>query len=418
MITKSRLCAFNVLKKCAESRAYSNIVLSAELDRGSLSKEDAALATELVYGTISKQILLDFYIGTYSAKPIEKLDTGIKVILRMSFYQLLFLNSTPDYAVCNEAVYLARRFYHKGAEGFVNAILRSYLRNPHIDLPKDDTAYGLSVNYSVSKDIAKLVKDDYGIDAAREILKSISHMPPVYLTVNTIKTGASLLASRLGAEIVNDTTLRLEKGNLAKTEEFKNGLFIIQDIASSTAVEMLAPCENDTLIDMCAAPGGKSLKAAIMMNNKGKILSFDIHENKLSLIENSAKRLGVDIIKASRGDAAAFNEMLACIADKIICDVPCSGLGVMAKKPEIRYKSLTEIESLYDTQRAILENAVKYLKHGGKILYSTCTINKKENQDVVNDFLSTHKGFNLVSEKILLPTENNDGFYMAVIVND
>ncbi len=418
VITNSRLCAFEVLKKCAENKAYSNIVLSNQLDRMSLSREDSALATEIVYGTVSRLNLLDFYISKFSSKPLEKLDVGIRVILQMSVYQLICLNSTPDYAVCNEAVSLAEKFYHKQAAGFVNAVLRAFLRGPKPELPNADTAYGMSIRYSVSKDIAKLLKDIYGADKANEILAACEKTPPVYLTVNTLKTTAKDLVSIIGGKAVSLQAIKLEKGNVIKTKEFENGFFFVQDIASGMAVEMLSPKAGDSVLDICSAPGGKSLKAAIMMQNQGKIKAFDLHKNKLSLIDASAKRLGISIITTAEADATILNNDLIGTADKVICDVPCSGLGVMAKKPEIRYKSLAEIEGLYGTQRKILENAAQYLKKGGSLLYSTCTINRAENEDVVNEFLQTHPSYKLKSQKTLLQNGENDGFYMAVLVND
>ncbi|MDP4153176.1 MAG: 16S rRNA (cytosine(967)-C(5))-methyltransferase RsmB [Bacillota bacterium] len=408
-----RSVALKVLTRMERDKAYASLALDAELDRNSgIPQVDRALATELIYGTVSRSTSLDYFIKTLSSVPMNRMSPGILAVLRMSLYQLIYLDKIPPSAACNEGVRLAKTVGGQKSGGFVNAVLRSFLRRKD-ELLQSFEKEPLWVRYSVSKDIAEIIGNQYG-EQAEDILRAMFMKPFLSLSVNTIKTDALTLAEKLGGNKTDEDMVVIGRsGDVRSLYGFDDGLFFVQDRSSAEAVHVLDPKEGDTVIDLCAAPGGKSFKAAIMMKNKGRILSFDIHESKMSLINNSAKRLGLSIIDSRVHDAGIYDPSLLDIADKIICDVPCSGLGVIAKKPDIRYKTYESIEALTSTQLSILKNAAKYVKNGGDIVYSTCTINKHENEDIIDKFLTDNGKFKLNEIKTLLPDGQKDGFFYA-----
>ncbi|MBR3871007.1 MAG: 16S rRNA (cytosine(967)-C(5))-methyltransferase RsmB [Clostridia bacterium] len=406
-MTESRITAYNVLLKCEKSGAYSNIELSGSLSKANLDDRDKAFVTNLTYGVLSRLITLDAIISKLYNKNISKLDKSVLVILRMGLYQLEYMDKVPENAAVYESVELCKKFVNRGAAGLVNGILRSFVRNGA------DVENTPDVMYSCDESICEMLISQYGEEVAKNVLDSFFTPRKIYATVNTLAISVQEFAKKHDAVIVDEATVEIKSSVIDKINDSNE--FFVQDITSSKAVEMLSPEENDTLADICAAPGGKSLKAAIMMKNKGSIASFDLHANKLSLLNKSAERLGIDIIKTAQGDGTVCNPDLADKFDKVICDVPCSGLGVIARKPEIRYKKTSDFEGLYAVQGKILKNASTYLKKGGKLLYSTCTINKKENEECVKAFLENNSGYRLVNEKLYLPTDDNDGFYAAII---
>ena len=359
-----RQIAYGVLLDVERKQAYSNLALNVYISEN--PECNSAFIRELVYGVLRNQYLLDFNIDKF----VKKIKVADRVLLRMGFYQLCFMNSVSDYAAVNETVNLSR-----GNKSFINAVLRNFIRNG-----KELTSDSLSVRYSCHESIIKLFHDAYGAERTEEILKH------------------SLLTPTL-TERVN-----------------KNGLISIQGKSSQKAVETLNPKSGEHIIDMCAAPGGKSLYAADIMNNQGEILAFDLYEHRVALIEKEAKRLGVDIIKTKVKDATVLDSELIDSADAIICDVPCSGLGTIAKKPEIKLKGISkDINELYDIQKKILDNAGKYVKVGGRILYSTCTINPKENDNQVENFLKENSNFELIQQEQIFPHDDFDGFYITII---
>ncbi len=406
-MTESRITAYKILIKCEKNGAYSNIELSSSLSKTSLDDRDRAFVTSLTYGVLSRLITLDAIISKLYNKNISKLDKSVLVILRMGIYQLKYMDKVPQNAAVYESVELCKKFVNRGAAGLVNGILRSFVRKGA------DIAKTPEVTYSCDKSICELLVSQYGETVTEDILKSFFTPRKIYATVNTLVISVEEFATKYDAEIVNETTVAVKSSVIDKITDSNE--FFVQDITSARAVELLSPSEGDRLADLCAAPGGKSLKAAVMMNNKGSIHSFDLHANKISLLDKSAKRLGIDIIETAEADATVHNSELKDKFDKIICDVPCSGLGVIARKPEIRYKKTEDFEGLYTVQSKILKNASTYLKKGGKLLYSTCTINRKENEECVNAFLDNNNGYRLVKEKLYLPTDDNDGFYAAII---
>lgn len=406
-MTESRITAYKILLKCEKSGAYSNIELSNTLAKGGLDHRDKAFVTNLTYGVLSRLITLDAIIAKLYSKDITKLDKSVLVILRMGIYQLKYMDKVPQNAAVYESVELCKKFVNRGAAGLVNGILRSYVRQGA------DVGEALEVTYSCDKSICEMLVSQYGQEAATAALASFFTPRKMYATVNTLIISVDEFVKKYDAQAVCGSTVEIKSSFIDKITDSNE--FFIQDITSAQAVEMLSPQNEDIVADLCAAPGGKSLKAALMMNNKGSIYSFDLHENKLSLLEKSARRLGVDIIETASADAMVHNVDLTQKFDKIICDVPCSGLGVIARKPEIRYKKTRDFEGLYAVQGKILKNASTYLKKGGRLLYSTCTINKKENEDCVKAFLEKNDGYRLIEEKLYMPTNNNDGFYAAII---
>ena len=397
----ARSIALRLLVDMERKGQYSNLALDHALQNEPLSPKDKALLTTLFYGVIEKQITLDYYIRALSSRPIETLDTEVLGLVRLGLYQLIFLDRIPAHAAINESVALAGR---KRA-GFVNAILREYTRRgADIPLPDKEThpiAY-LSVNYSYPESLCELFEDLYSFEECESLLGAFNRPQPLTLRVNTLKTTREDLLARLHAKGVSAEIcphaphgIRCEGGAVRDLPGFDEGHFFVQDEASQLCVETLDAREGHTVIDTCACPGSKSFGIAMSMNNKGVLHAFDLHKNKLSLVETGARRLGIDILRTAARDGRIFVPELEESADRILCDVPCSGLGIVAKKPEIRYKNLDDIKNLPDIQLAILENASPYLHPNGVLVYSTCTLVREENENNVARFLTRHPEFTL-----------------------
>lgn len=387
-----RRIALDILYRISSSGAYSNVSLLST----DLTGVDRAFCTELIKGVTERRRTLDHIIAKYVNKTP---DGKIYELLRMGVYQIIFLSRVPDHAVCDESVKTAKQI-NRSSAGFVNAVLRSVCREKE-SIIKNLVSLPEPVYYSVSDSIFGLVKEQYP-DEYKDIFNAFYEKRPVCVRANTLKDTPYV-------DGVNEST------DMADIEK---GLFFVQGLSSQTAVKALGAEEGMTVIDLCACPGGKSFGAALDMKNKGRIISSDLHKNKLSLIEKGAKKLGIDIIETVPRDARVTDEGLIGLADRVICDVPCSGVGVIGSKPEIRYKNAADFEGLYPTQAKILENALLYLKIGGRAVYSTCTVNKRENGDIVHGVLNNKEGYRLVSEKTILPGNGYDGFYIAVIERD
>ncbi len=422
-----RRSALDMLLEYETAGKYINLSLSSHR-ADSLTKSERSSLTALLYTTVEHKLTYDYYIGALSGRNVSDIDIYTKNVLRLGLCQILDMQSVPDFAATNETVKLAR---NKGEASFVNGVLRAAVRKkddmPMPDKEKNRKRY-LSVKYSFPLWIVKLFTDRFGYDGCEEILAFYNSEKYTDITVNTLRTERDLLKEKLGASvhIDNGLTLRINGSvNPEMLEGFSEGEFFVEDTASCTAVTALMPKENETLIDVCACPGGKSFASAILMKNTGKIYSFDLHESKLSLITSGAQRLGISTISTAARDATEPDETLFGIADKVICDVPCSGLGVLGKKPDLRYKDEMTLSSLPALQLEILRQSSKYLKNGGELLYSTCTLNKTENEDVTEAFLAENPDFkrvdftveNLRSEGgmlTLLPNiHKTDGFFMA-----
>lgn len=387
-----RKVALDILYRISSSGAYSNIgLLSADL-----SGVDRAFCTELIKGVTERRRTLDHIISRYVNK---KPDGKITELLRMGVYQIIFLSRVPDHAVCDESVKMAKQI-NRGSAGFVNAVLRSVCREKE-NIILSLSSLPESVYFSVSDSIFELVKSQYP-DEYKDIFEAFFEKRPVTVRANTLKDTPYI-------DGVNENT------NMADIEK---GLFFVQGLSSQQAVKALDAKPGMTVIDLCACPGGKSFGAAIDMKNEGRIISSDLHKNKLSLIQQGAEKMGITIIETLKRDARVTDESLIGYADRVICDVPCSGIGVIGTKPEIRYKNASDFKGLYSTQEKILENALLYLKKGGRAVYSTCTVNKCENSDIINKVVKNKDGYRLVSERTILPGNGYDGFYIAVIERD
>ena len=422
-MTNARLLAVKALSKVNSEKAYSNITLDKFFSENNINEKDKALATALFYGVLDRKITLDFVISKYSKLPIKKISSLTIEAIRIALFQLMFMEKIPESAAVNESVNIIKVSKEGRNSGFVNAVLRNYLRNP-IELPKGNSPYELSIRFSCPEDIIKSFISDYGIDDTIKLLEASLNSPPVTVRVNTLKSSAKELREKfmqdgICADECSDINAALNiiggidfKNNIL----YKNGAFHVQDLASQKAIEKLGLKPDERVLDLCAAPGGKSFTMAEIMENKGEVLALDIYEKRVTLIENGAKRLGISIIKTAVGDASVYNSNLGKF-DAVLCDVPCSGLGVLRRKPEIKYKPIEDYSDLEEIQFKILNNSVKYLKSTGRILYSTCTLRKNENENIVNKFLEENKDFILSYQHTFMPhTDNTDGFFCALLL--
>ncbi len=415
-----RFLAYKILLKIERDRAYSNIAVDAVLKNNDVVS--APFVCQIVYGVIERKITLDYILSQFLTQPLKKLNPQVLTILRMGVYQIKFMDKVPDSAAVNESVKLVKIVKCAFASGLVNSVLRKVSAN-EIKYPESDNKiFDLSIKYSCPEELVKHYINDYGFEDTEEFLKDSLGNAPIFLRVNTLKITTDELIKLLLSESINalkcediDNALMLTDGGAVfKTKAYSDGLFHVQDKASQICISKLDPKPNEIVFDMCASPGGKTFTMAEMMNNKGSIYSFDLYEHRVKLITDGAKRLGIDIINANVGDASKFNDMLP-RADKILCDVPCSGLGVIRRKPEIRYKDLEFVDNLCELQYNILNCSAKYLQQNGVLVYSTCSLNKKENEDICDKFLAENNEFEKVEDYITLwPHKNGtDGFFIA-----
>ncbi len=395
-----RALALDLLDKTEKAKQYSNIAIDNAIKKNTLDAKDSSLLCVLVYGVIERKITLDYIIDSLSSIAPSKIEQSTRNILRLGLYQLIYLDRIPPHAAINESVELC----NKRSRGFVNALLRNYQRkSSEIKFPvkeKSPTKY-LSVTYSFPTAICEKFTEIFGLEKAENILSAFCVEPSMTLRVNTLKTTRDEFIKALtdkgitaSAAPLSPCGVKVENASPASVG-IDGGLCFVQDEASQLCVLALDAKAGDRVLDICACPGSKSFGAAIEMENEGEIFSFDLHENKLSLVESGAERLGISIIKTSARDGRIFDENLAEYADRIICDVPCSGFGVMSKKPEIRYKDPAESAGLPKIQYDILCNSSKYLKKGGVLVYSTCTLLPEENQLNVKKFIAEHPDFEL-----------------------
>ncbi|MBE6667729.1 MAG: 16S rRNA (cytosine(967)-C(5))-methyltransferase RsmB [Ruminococcaceae bacterium] len=421
-----RKLAYDLLQRLEKNNQFSNIILDRALIDNGMSDADKGLATALLYGVTERRLTLDYQISRLSARPVEALDMSVLTALRLGLYQLIYMDRIPPHAAINETVSLCP----KKTAGFVNAILRAYTRDPRLEYPSADVepARFLSVRFSVCLPLAEKLVSDLGFDSTFSLLAGFeSRKPETTVSVNTLKISRDELLKK----IPDSTPTQYSeggihvRGSVRELYGFDDGLFFVQDEASQICVSAIGARPNETFIDTCSCPGSKSFGAAISMKNEGRILSFDLHEKKLPLIVSGAKRLGINIISTSACDGRHFLPELEGISDRVLCDVPCSGFGVLSKKPELRYKDPSESEALPDIQLAILENACRYLKSGGTLIYSTCTVLPKENEENVRRFLDRNRDFYLESFSVcgldfkdgymtLRPDiHGTDGFFLA-----
>ena len=343
----ARQIAFNVLLKIEQDGAYSNLALNNAIRESKLGGVDSSFVSALVYGVLERQITLDYIIKQYSKIPLRKIEIKTKIILRMGLYQLLFMDKVPDSAAVNESVILAKKQKLQKSAGFINGILRSVTRtDPPYTLPdeKDKVIY-YSVKYSAPQELIRLWLDSYGEPNTVKLCESLSGRPKLFIRVNTLKTDKNALKEQFLKEGVEckdvpvlDNALSLSRtGSIERLDSYKNGLFHVQDLSSQLCVHFLSPQPRELMHDVCSAPGGKAFTAAQYMHNRGKLCCYDLFDHKVKLISDGARRLGITIISAAKRDAA--EGAVLPLADKILCDVPCSGLGILSRKPEIRAKS-------------------------------------------------------------------------------
>ena len=408
--------------------AYSNKVLNDVLGDKELLDIDRAFATELFLGVVKNRLRLDYIIKAFSKIRLKKLSPWVHQLLRMGIYQIIFMDNIPDSAACNESVKLGTKYANSGAKNFLNGVLRSVAREKdNIKYPNDKREW-LSVFYSCPQWITDKLCNQYGEETCEKILKE-SHKPHrVSIRVNNLKTTGEELVKILSQEGIdgeidpeNPRCLHINGAiSIDKSKAYKDGLYTIQNTSSMKAVETIMPKAEERVLDMCAAPGGKTTYMAELMGNKGEICAFDIHEHKIKLIEKSAERLGISIIKAAVGNGQEYKEELNGKFHRVLADVPCSGIGVIHKKPDIKWNRKEEdIEELCKIQKKILENAGKYVMDGGVLVYSTCTIFKEENRDMVDEFLKKNKEFSLVVDELIFTHETGgSGFYIAKMKKD
>lgn len=433
-----RNIAYKVLYRVLHEDAYSAIALNSAVHEENLSGVDVSFLSALVYGVLERKLTLEYIIRQCSSIRIKKIEAKTLIVLYLGMYQLIYMDKVPDSAAVNESVKLCKQLKLYKSSGFVNAVLRNFVRaDKQCKLPdQSDRLRYLSVVYSCPESITKEMLATYGEELTELILKGIIGRPPICVRVNTLKTDTNTLIAELEKQgitaervpYLSDSLYLSSTGSLDKIPQFRQGHFFVEDAASQLCAEMLDAQPGEKIADVCAAPGGKSLYTAIKMGDRGEVFSYDIHEHKIKLMKDNAKRLGVSSIRTAVRDASSDTALPEC--QRILCDVPCSGWGILRRKPEIRYKTDTNIDNLPNLQYSILCMSAKYLPIDGVLVYSTCTLRKAENHKVVERFLKEYPDF--VGEALKLPdgighkvdeppycltllpgVYNTDGFFIA-----
>ena len=406
---------------------YSHIAVSNVLEKYQyLEKRERAFITRVTEGTLEHMVEIDYIINQFSKVKVKKMKPVIRCIIRSGVYELKYMDSIPASATCNEAVKLAKKKGFSSLTGFVNGVLRNISRNlENIEYPdgKREPVKSLSVRYSMPEWIVELWCREYGMERAEELLASFLKEVPLSIRTNRSKITPGQLKETLEAEgltVVPDQELEdafyIEGVDyLQSLESFKQGLFYVQDISSMKAAKAAEPKDDDYVIDVCAAPGGKSIQIAEQMHGTGRVKACDLTEAKVRLIEDNIRRCGITNMEAVCRDARVYDETEKEKADIVVADLPCSGLGVMRRKKDIRYQMTPEkLKSLASLQREILHVVQEYVKPGGTLVYSTCTIHQGENEENVAWFMKEHTGFELISMEQLLPSDGTgDGFFIA-----
>ena len=430
MTDNARRGALTLLLRLEAEGGYANLLADAQrLD--AMDGRERALLVAIFYGTVERTLTLDYHIGALAGRSAASLEPHTRALLRMGLYQLLYMDIARHAAV-SETVALGR---HAGERGLLNAVLRAAIRRmPLLPPPRErDPARHLSVAHSIPVPTVRYFLGRLGEEECEGLLTAFNKRPPLYLRVNTVKTTPDALLARL-----TDGGIEAERDPLAPfglrvfsplpvdaIPGYEDGEFFVQDAASQLTTEVLAPRSGDTVLDLCACPGGKSFGAAIAMGDTGRVIARDIHESKLSLVRSGAARLGLRSLTAECGDASIPDPALSGAVDRVICDVPCSGLGVIAKKPDLRYRGLSSVSELTALSKRILDAAAPTLRRGGVMVFSTCTLTQEENEDTVLAFLAAHPEFfaedftvgTLTSQDGMLTLwphrHGTDGFFMA-----
>ena len=435
-IDRVRELAMQVLQKVHVEGAYANVALAETLREMCLPERDRRFLTELVYGVTKAGETLDYMIGRYVAD-LRKAQPAIRELLRLGFYQIFLMDRVPPSAACDTAVELAKKHGRRGADSFVNGVLRAALREPErAALPDGRNAHALALRTWHPKWLVERWMRAYGYERTEELCRCNNTSAPLSVRVNTLHTNCPALMEQFtaaGAQVrasawVPDGIVLGTHGALDELAPLRMGLAQVQDESSMLVAHVLAPEPGMTVIDACAAPGGKTTHIAQRMENRGRILAFDIYEEKIRRIERNAQRLGISIMEAQMCDARAIGAAYAGQADRVLVDAPCSGLGVLRRKPDARWKKSPEdVKTLPPLQRAILASAAEAVKKGGILVYSTCTMEECENAAIVANFLRTHTDFVLEETGGFLPvqkttehmvqimpeTDGPDGFFIA-----
>ena len=414
MIDKAREIALKTLYKIDKEQAYSNIVLNDEIkqNRNKINDKDIGLISEIVYGVTTWKLTIDEIIKKYSKIRLKKISPWILNILRMGTYQIIFLDKIPKSAAVNESVNLAKRYGHASSSNFTNAILRKIEKEDYEEFfqIKDDVER-ISKTTSMPVWIIEELMKNNTIEEVEEICKNLNLRPEIIIRINKLKTTKEEIMRKLEEANIEyreipdmEDFLVLNKiKNIENSSLFKEGLFTVQDASAGLTAIVLNPQEDENVLDACSAPGGKTTYIAELMHNKGKIEAWDIHEHRTKLVEKNAERLGIKIINTDVKNSAEYEEKYKEKFDRILLDVPCMGIGVIKRKPDIKW------------QRKILETCSKYLKRGGYLVYSTCSILKGENEDIVNDFIKNNSDFEIVKNGLfnIKPDKEKDGFLIC-----
>lgn len=440
-----RDASVRILSEIETHDRFSNKILQ-EYSKAEISEEDKRLLRELVYGVLENKLYIDKIIKTASSVKMRKIHPMILQILRISVYQLVFMDRIPARAAINEAVNLAKKYGHKGTIGYVNGVLRTIHRDMDYFTMQNnpDNKVDLAMRYSHPKFMIDLWVEQYGFDFASKLVKYNNTRPILNIRVNTIKIDRESLMIKLQNKGLNlekgklssDCLIVLNPESITSLNEFREGLFTIQDESSMMVAEIANPIEGNLVIDVCSAPGGKTTHMAQKMNNRGKIIARDLYKQKIELIIETNNRLGIDIIETQVYDALIFDKDYENKADICLVDAPCSGFGIIRRKPDIKFnRNIEDLKSLMDIQFKILNTSAGYVKPGGKLIYSTCTINKEENINQVEKFLTLNPQFHLSpielsNETTLSDTQQKgfvelyphihgtDGFFIANMVRE
>lgn len=441
MIDRARETALKTLYKIDKNEGYSNIILNEELEKSkkNLSEKDIGLISEIVYGTITWRLTIDEIIKKYSKIKFKKLSLWILNILRMGIYQIIFLDKIPKSATVNESVNLAKRYGHKSSANFVNAILRKVEKADYEEFHNiKDEEEKISKLYSMPIWIIKELKKELNIQEIEEICKNSNIRPKINIRVNNLKTNKQKLKEELLKRNIDFKNGKLEDfiivekmKNIESLDLFKKGFFTIQDEMAGLISIVLEPQKGQNILDCCSAPGGKTTYIAELIENEGNIEAWDIHEHRVRLVQENAKRLGVTCISTKVQDSTIYSEENKDKYDKILLDVPCLGLGVLKRKPDIKWtRNKEDIEEISKLQMQILDTCSKYLKKGGELVYSTCSILKSENEEIIENFVQKNYDFEIVNlnDKFkkfnqdkyksssyikLFQDSENDGFFIA-----
>ena len=418
MMDTDRKTAYDVLMDVESKQAYSNLALNRHIAAGHV--QNPAFIRELVYGVLKYKLLLDHQLDGLIRTGVKKVKKPDLTLLRMGLYQLKFMDAVPEYAAVSETVQLAKK-YARGRENFINAVLRGFIRGGKTlrlpDRAKDLVGY-LSTAYSAAPWIVQLWLDAFGTERTEAILAASNRTPELVIRVNTMKTSTEKLTQELrGAGFEVHPAPRVARALLVRgsgllaSEAYQNGFFSVQDEASILIADAVCAQPGETVLDVCAAPGGKTFAIAEQMENRGEVLAMDLYEHKLALMEKHAQAAGISIVRTLCHDSRERIGGYVCRADRVLADVPCSGLGVFRRKPEIKYKENNGLDELVEIQKQILEAAAAYVKPGGTLMYSTCTINPAENQQQAEAFLRAHPEFAKTEEVQFLPEMGLDGLY-------